>query len=242
MNTLLVVGLIAAAAAAIAIFWFTPVGIATWLDRLRSRFSRPADLIPAADPRQPNLIDNSAAPAMRPASGIDYRDPKYNVPPNGAVFTDLEMMHHIMKWIHGSGMPVGWDWSEWERATGRKVPQVVTPDGSGIDRSGSDLGVGGGHVLVNKFTPGEARVFSFAVIPGFRKINLDVMGPAVQWITWSIPGHFPEQRVEKFLNAKLELIDQLPSGRHAFVLAIERGDGGTEPVDVGVQFNQWQSP
>jgi catechol 2,3-dioxygenase-like lactoylglutathione lyase family enzyme len=133
------------------------------------------------------------------------------------------------------GVPPSWDWSEWARVNGKPDPNYRPPGEAPRDRSGRDLGEGGGDPKVNAVTAGIPISFTF-VRNRARYAHLYVSGA---------PGKFFRNAAAAFdaagLPATLGPVDatdymvdasDLAEGPHTFSVVVD-GSGS-----LGVQLNQ----
>lgn len=105
-----------------------------------------------------------------------------------------------------------------------------------IDRSGYDLGVGGGSPKVNAFAAGEVKSFTFRVLGGGSP-EINVMGAPGKMATFapvidSIPGVRPEVKTQVLGDVHKVRLDGIRAGTYTYHVKVAK------PGVIAVQFTQ----
>lgn len=105
-----------------------------------------------------------------------------------------------------------------------------------IDRSGYDLGVGGGSPRVNAFAAGEVKSFTFRALGGGSP-EINVMGAPGKMATFapvvdSIPGVRPEVKTQVLGDVHKVRLDGIRAGTYTYHVKVAK------PGVIAVQFTQ----
>lgn len=237
-----------------AVYFFAPTVFARLRDAVKSRASAAVreldnygeDLINGGvPPRTPDSREPAGGtsapvkPDVRSTNGLDF-----DAIPKGWTIQDVIMRvgRYFTPEEKAYLRHVGVQWEEEAR------PQP------GVDRTGGELGLGGGMVRVNALTAGQFYPYHFEVLPGTVHVDIDVFGA---------PNFAYNETAFTLRDAAGNVVDSMPMTQHAGTLgttytwATKYALNGARPSlaaghytieiatngagSLGVQYQQWNA-